>query len=168
MQNTFTAAMLRDGQKEPRLIPNCVTDGGHLCTPERGKLTPFWNAVALEADGISREVAKQYPTVQAARAGGMEKYLLKFGKQEGYWIWNHEAAERKKLVEGKTVYLYEKKQADWDDDEPELRMADKPYPKEVWEAIRPHVSGNGKWGYEVTSHSGLKAALKNIGWKTNK
>jgi len=61
---------------------------------------------------------------------------------------------------------WEKKQDAWDDDEPELRLSDKPYPKDVWAAITQHIR-KGRRGYEITNHSGIKAALAAIGWSTN-
>lgn len=163
--HTFTAAFKRDGQ-EVRNIPGCTTHEGYLCKVSGSKLAPLWDSAAIQRDGIAKETVTSIPTIQAAIAAGMEKYLIRFGKHDGYWVWNLEAAERKKLEAGKTLFLYEKKQDDWDDDAPELRMSDKPYPKEVWAAITPHIR-KGRRGYEITNHSGIKAALAAIGWKTN-
>lgn len=162
----FTAAIKRDGQ-EVRLVPGCATFEGYLCRPQGRNLQPLWDALALERAGIPKESVTNIPTVQDAIAAGKSQFLLKFGKHEGYWIWNHEAAERKKLDTGKTVYLYEKKNAPWDDDEPEIRMSDKPYPKEVWAAIAPHIRKD-RHGYEIINHRGIVAALAAIGWKTNR
>ena len=163
---TFTAALKRDGQ-DVRLVPECATHEGFLCRLSGRTLQPLWDALALDRAGIPKESVAGIRTVQDAISAGKSAYLLRFGKHEGYWIWNHEAAERKKLEVGKTVYIYEKKQAAWDDDEPELRMSDKPYPREVWAAITPHVRKD-RYGYEIINYSGVKAALAQIGWKLNK
>ena len=163
---TFTAAFKRDGQ-DVRLIPNCATYQGFLCRVSGRKLQPIWDAEAISAAGLSREQFHGIPTVEAALKADIQQFLLKFGKHTGYWVWNHEAAERKKLEAGRTVYLYEKKQEDWDDDEPELRMSDKPYPAFVWEAIRPHIRKD-RSGYEITNYRALVQALSALGWKTNR
>jgi hypothetical protein len=168
--STFTAAFKRDGQ-EVKQIPNCTTNpDGYLCHFWKGKYAPFWNSQAMEADGLTREQVTQYGTVKAAIDAGMGKYLLKFGKQDGYWIWNMEAAESKKLEQGKTVILYEKRPEDWDDDEPEMRMKDRSYPKEVWLAINPHISKpfTRATYFVVENYTGMVRALEKIGWKTNK
>lgn len=169
MAQTFTAAFLRDGQDRrlTRLIPGCVTQDGYLCRANGKTLQPLWDSEALKSAGISNEQVSGIRTLDAAIQAGHSERLIRFGKQSGYWVWNHEAAERKKLEAGKTVYLYEKKGEDWDDDEPEIRMSDKPYPKEVWDAIRPHIRKD-RTGYEIINHTGLSAALSAIGWKTNR
>jgi len=166
---TFTAAFKRDGQ-EVRQIPGCCTHDGYLCRVSGRNLQPLWDAVAAERDSVPKESLNVILTVQVAIAAGMEKYLLKFGKQDGYWIWNMEAAERKKLEQGKTVILYEKRPEDWDDDEPEMRMKDRSYPKEVWLAINPHISKpfTRATYFVVENYTGMVRALEKIGWKTNK
>ncbi len=167
MENkTFTAALKRDGQ-DTRLIPGCVTRDGYLCRANGKTLQPFWDSEALKSAGISNEQVSGIRTLDTAIQAGHSERLIRFGKQQGYWVWNHEAAERKKLVDGKTVYLYENKTAEWDDDEPEIRMSDKPYPKEVWDVILPHIRKDRR-GYEIINHTSMKAALSAIGWKTNR
>lgn len=166
MKDTFTAGFKRDGQ-EVRQIPNCTTKDGYLCRVNGRALQPLWDSEALKSAGISNEQVSGIRTLDAAIQAGHSELLIRFGKHPGYWVWNVEVADRKKLAEGKTVYIYEKKQEEWDDDEPEIRMSDKPYPKEVWDAIRPHIRKDRR-GYEITNHNGMKTALAAIGWKMNK
>lgn len=162
----FTAAIKRDGQ-QARNIPNCTTYEGFLCGVKGSKLIPFFDSMALDRAGVSRDQVAGIETVQAAIAAGYSEYLIKFGKQPGYWVWNVEAADRKKIETEKTVWIYEKKQASWDDDEPELRMTHKPYPEAVWAAINPHIIKDRN-GYEIVNYAAMKAALARIGWKLNK
>lgn len=163
---TFTAAIKRDGQ-EAKNIPNCSTHDGYLCSVSGNTLRPIWDSAALQRGGIAQQSVSGIATIQAAIAAGMSKYLIRFGKQEGYWVWNVEAAKRKKLETAKTVYIYEKKTDPWDDDEPELRMSNKPYPKEVWAAMAPHIRSD-RYGYKIMNYRALAGALQKLGWKLNK
>lgn len=163
---TFTAAFKRDGQ-EVKQISGCATHEGFLGRVSGNIITPLWDSVSLEKAGLKPIDVDKIKTVQDAIRLGYSAQLIKFGKHDGYWVWNIEAAERKKIEADKTVYIYEKKQSPWDDDEPELRLSDKPYTKEVWAAITPHVRQDRR-GYEVVNYSGLSTALQRIGWKLNK
>ena len=157
---TFTAAIKR-GKEPVKQLPNCAIVDEYL-TNHDGR--PIWNSVSIVAAGLEKTGFTGYKTIADAIAGGMEQHLLKFGKQDDYWIWNVEAAERKKIEAGKIVYCYAK--TDQFDDEGEIRLKQLTYPKAVQEIIDQHTH-KYKFYTEVTNINQLTTDLKQIGWSIN-
>jgi hypothetical protein len=162
----FTAALLRDGE-DKKLVSSCTTIDGYLCklSSEKKKgiwinsFAPLWNA-RLVTDELKAEIS-QIKNMQTA----ISKYpelLLKFGKQEGYWIWNVEAAEKKKLEETKTVYTFSKKTDEYDD-EGELCISKKNYPHNILTVIKANCHDDTRH-FIVSNSSKLANGLKVLGW----
>jgi hypothetical protein len=168
---TFTAGFRRDNEKETKQLANCATHEGYLCRVNGKNLRPIWNSAALEKAGISQQETEQYTDIHAALQAGKGHLLVKFGKQDGYWVWNVEAAKKKKLESDKTVYIYERKSDEFDD-EGTLCLGMREYPKEVKEAILKNTTkqtgGYGRTYYEINNYLQLSADLQEIGWKLNK
>lgn len=164
----FTAAILRDGEKDKSVKTSCTTIAGYLCSLSSKKrkniyvnsFSPLWNGRMITPELKPKVLA--ITDMETA----MDKYpelLLKFGKQDGYWIWNIEAAEKRKLEEAKTVFTFSKKSDEYDD-EGELAISKKAYPFDVLKIIKTHCSEERNC-YLILSSSKLEADLKNVGWK---
>lgn len=162
---TFTAGIKRNGQ-DAKTVAGCATFEGYLCRVSGSVLKPCWDAEAMKKAGKTIDDLPPQMTVEKAIEKGFGDLIVKFGKQPTYWVWNVEAAERKKLEGGKTVFLHER-DMDGMGMETEFFLSDKPYPKELWAAMLPHLS-KGRRGFEVISYSGLSKAVAAMGWKLNK
>ena len=100
----FTAAFLREGTSQVKYIPNCQTIDGYLCSRSG---MPFFNSLEFAKLGLDKETAKTFKKLEDVTED-YKPTLIRFGKIEGkYWVWNHEAAERKKTAKTKkVVFLY--------------------------------------------------------------
>jgi len=121
---TFTAKMQRHGQ-QPRYVPECTVYHGYLVQVSKrgvGKsweeggigpsgdgdtwtvweryeeyLKPYFNGANMPDD--VKSILRELETVQDVIAAGYEKYLLKFGEQDGYTITNYEDEKAEKQRE---------------------------------------------------------------------
>lgn len=171
----FVAAIKRDNE-QTKYRPKCSTFQGYLCDLESrknakgiwiNKLKPIFNGHLLnESDKIR---VREYKTIESVIGTPDEQFLMKFGKHEdlGYWIWNHDATERKKLEGKAEVTFYPKRQSEYDDDETEYRLKNAAFPKQVFEMIKNHCyeeSAFGKTVFILKDSQKLEAELKNIHW----
>ncbi len=171
----FVAAIKRD-REAVKYRPKCSTYEGYLCDIESrqnakgiwtNKLKPVWNGALLsEADKIRVRELKDITKVVGTDD---EKFLMKFGKQEdlGYWIWNQDATEKRKIEDKKEVRFYAKRQSEYDDDETEYRLKDAAFPKNVFKIIQDNCyeeSAFGKTVFILKDESKLEAELNNINW----
>lgn len=158
---TFTAAIKRDGQKAIE-VPGCCTVDGYLARWSNGKTLAIFDKYKV----VDQSAVKGMTVQEAVEAGHADK-LFKFGKQEGYWIWNAEAAAKKKVASAKVVEWYQAKQSSIDDDEPSLRVRLLPYPDEVKQILSNHCTKT-KYYYEIQNWAKIEKALLEIGWKLAK
>lgn len=158
---TFTAALKRDREKAIE-VQNCCTVNGYLARWSNGKALAIFDKYKV----VNQDEVKGMTVQEAVEAGQADK-LFKFGKQDGYWIWNVEAAAKKKVAAAKVVEWYQAKQKDIDDDEPSLRIRVLPYPDEVKQILSNHCTKT-KYYYEIQNWKKVETALSQIGWKLAK
>lgn len=126
---TFTAKMLRDGETTPKFIPNAAIWNGYIVAIRKAGRGKSWEEGGFTAggDGDTWTVHERYEeimqpyfdgakvnpvaglkdrlrtleTVQDVISAGLEQYLLRFGDQDGYRIWNsdEEAVEKQRAYE---------------------------------------------------------------------
>lgn len=162
----FVAGFKRENEKAI-YVPNCSTYNGFLCRLSSKKVKGIWVNICLPIWNSRKITADKQPKNHTMEEA-IEKFpdfLIRFGKVEGqYWTWNEDAKERRKLEEGKTVFTYTKKYDEYDD-EGDLRINIKKYPREVIEIIERHCGKNQKYSfYEINNFNSLSTDLKNIGW----
>lgn len=168
----FTAALLRTGEKDKKVIPGCTTIEGFLCEVSSRKIKgvyvnsfkPLWNAKTLPEE---KKAALRQITDMKIAIDEYSMYLFKFGKQPEYWVWNLDASEKKKLEEKKEVFFYKKYKPDFDDDEDEYKLSGDKYPKAVMTIIHKYCTeeqNRNTTQYILCNASGLEAELKTINW----
>lgn len=170
----FTAAILRDGQADKKVIPKCTTVAGFLCSLESrknakgdwvNKFIPLWDKKKITCHQESLLEIKDMKKIVGTEN---EQFLIRFGKVEGeYWVWNLDASERKKIAEKAEVLFIKKYQDPYGDDEDEFILVDKPFPKLVFEAIKNNCyesSDKGKTRFTLRDTVNLETELNAINW----
>lgn len=169
----FTAAILREGEKEKSIRANCTTVAGYLCKLSAKKVkgswvnsfAPFWDKKKMPDD---KKHLTEITDMKKIVGTDAEQYLIRFGKVEGeYWVWNLDASEKKKTEAKAEVRFYKKWKDPHDDDEDDYKLSGDNYPKAVLDIVK-------KYTYvEETRHikhtilkdgTGLANELKTINW----
>lgn len=200
----FTAKMVRPG-RQPKHIPNCIIHKGYVVSVRsvgKGKsweegglfdgegdswtvheryedvMIPYFDGQALQRDGLLEEAKKVASSVEEVFAAGMEKYLLQFGEQDGYTVFDYEAEKERELHSSKTVSFIAHN--DWETglNYYQLDTFSGKYPEAVfvamkkaglyWHGKQEEDSEEGNWrGWCIVGETGIQAmsaAIQPLGW----
>lgn len=162
----FRAAFKRDTDKREVLQLAQIVQGSdgkaYMASPQ-GR--PYWNSVAMEKAGMTRQEIDPVFTVEQAIGLGYGNLIWQWGRNEtaATWVWSPAAKERRKTEAWKTVFYKEVQVGDWEEGETELRIIQAPFPKKITDIIAANAIV-GKYKTEITSINSLRAALEKEGW----